>query len=88
VAEWRPEARRFEPRVRLPQAADKPSQSCHRESILGFPLQQLLEHGARVEPILVSKGLLVLPGFAPAGEVLLFRQKDPKPLMPYPASFG
>jgi len=31
------------------------SDSCYRESILVFPLQQLLEHGARVEPTLVSK---------------------------------
>ena len=28
----------------------------------------------------------MLPSFAPAGEVLLFRQKDPKPLTPRPAS--
>jgi hypothetical protein len=71
--------------------------SCYRESILGFPLQQLLEHGARGEPILVSKGLLVLPGFAPANEVLLgasrrarpllWRQKWPKPITPRQASF-
>jgi hypothetical protein len=27
-----------------------------------------------------------MPGFAPAGEVLLFRQKDPKPVAPRPAS--
>jgi len=27
-----------------------------------------------------------MPGFAPADEVLLFRQKDPKPLTPRPAS--
>ena len=28
----------------------------------------------------------LLPGFAPAGEALLFRQKDPKPLTPRLAS--
>ena len=27
-----------------------------------------------------------MPGFGPAAEVLLFRQKDPKPLTPRPAS--
>jgi hypothetical protein len=27
-----------------------------------------------------------MPGFGPAAEVLLFRQKDPKPLTPLPAS--
>ncbi len=30
----------------------------------------------------MSKRFSVLPGFAPAGEALLFRQKDPKPLTP------
>ncbi|HBP89052.1 MAG TPA: hypothetical protein DD706_15300 [Nitrospiraceae bacterium] len=29
-----------------------------------------------------------MPGFAPAGEALLFWQKDPKPLMPHPASLN
>ena len=38
--------------------------------------------GARVEPILVTKWLLVLPGFAPANEPFLFRQKWPKPVTP------
>ncbi len=28
-------------------------------------------------------GFSVLPGFAPAGEALLFGQKDPKPLTPH-----
>ena len=51
-----------------------------------FPLQQVLEHGAIVEPTLVSKWLLVLPGFAPANEPLLFRQKSPKPVAPRPAT--
>ena len=27
-----------------------------------------------------------MPGFGPAAEVLFFREKDPKPLMPHPAS--
>jgi hypothetical protein len=27
-----------------------------------------------------------LPGFAPAGEALLFRQNDPKPMTPHPAT--
>ena len=29
----------------------------------------------------------MLPGLAPAGEVLFFREKDPKPLTPSPTSF-
>ena len=29
-----------------------------------------------------------MPGFVPAAEVLLFRQKDPKPLTPRPASLN
>jgi len=29
-----------------------------------------------------------MPGFAPANEILLFRQKDPKPLMPHPATLN
>ena len=31
---------------------------------------------------LVSKRISVIPGFGPAAEALLFRQKDPKPLLP------
>ena len=31
-------------------------------------------------------GSVVEPGFGPAAEVLLFRQKDPKPLTPRPVS--
>ena len=30
--------------------------------------------------------LLEMPGFVPAAEILLFRQKDPKPLTPHSAS--
>ncbi len=36
----------------------------------------------------MSKRFSVLPGFAPAGEALLFRQKDPKPLTPSLAIFN
>jgi hypothetical protein len=36
----------------------------------------------------VLKGLFVLPGFAPADEALLFRQKDPKPMTPHPATLN
>ena len=32
--------------------------------------------------------LLQMPGFVPAAEALLFRQKDPKPLTPHPASLN
>ena len=53
---------------------------------LGYHLLQLLEYGACVEPTVVSKWLLVLPGFAPANEPLLFRQKWPKPVTPRPAT--
>jgi len=35
-----------------------------------------------VHPTLASMGFSVLPGFAPAGEALLFRQKAPKPMTP------
>jgi hypothetical protein len=34
----------------------------------------------------MTKRLLVMPGFGPAAEILFFREKDPKPLMPYSAS--
>ena len=37
---------------------------------------------ARVSPTLVSTCYSVLPGFAPAGEVLLLGQKAPKPVTP------
>ena len=35
-----------------------------------------------VHPTHASMGFSVLPGFAPAGEALLFRQKAPKPVTP------
>ena len=35
---------------------------------------------------MVSMSFLEIPGFAPANEVLLFRQKDPKPITPRQAS--
>jgi len=56
----------------------------YRESILGFANKNGLR-GDRivlVYPTLVSTCFSVLPGFAPAGEALLFRQKGPKPLTP------
>ncbi len=40
-----------------------------------------------MSPIIVLTRFSVLPGFAPAGEALLFRQKDPKPLTPRLASW-
>jgi hypothetical protein len=56
----------------------------YRESILGFASKKALagEHIALVYPTLVSMGFSVLPGFAPAGEAILFRQKAPKPVTP------
>ncbi len=56
----------------------------YRESILGFASQKALggERIALVTLTLVSTCFSVLPGFAPAGEALLFRQKAPKPLTP------
>ena len=50
------------------------------ESILGLASKRV----ALVSPNLASKWFSALPGFAPAGEALLFRQKDPKPLTPSP----
>ena len=67
-----------------------PLDDWYRESILGFTGQNPLA-GARVSHmsrILVSTGFSVLPGFAPAGEALLFWQKDPKPVTPLLASLG
>jgi hypothetical protein len=60
----------------------------YREVILDFSNQQALkgERNACVATSIGSKGFSVLPGFAPAGEALLFRQKDPKPLTPHLAS--
>jgi hypothetical protein len=43
-------------------------------------------HFELVQLTFVSRGFSMLPGFAPAGEVLLFRQKDPKPWTPRLAS--
>ena len=61
----------------------------YRELILGFASQEVLadERIALVSPIIVSACFSALPGFAPAGEALLFRQKDPKPLTPRLASW-
>ena len=51
---------------------------------LGFASKKALggKRIALVNPTLVSTWFSVLPGFAPAGEALLFRQKAPKPLTP------
>ena len=69
----------------------------YRESILGFTSKKALEgeHITLVPPTLVSTGFSVLPGFAPAGELVAWgvpkgatfvvEQKDPKPLTPLPA---
>jgi hypothetical protein len=56
----------------------------YRESILGFASKKALggKRIAFVNPTLVSTWFSVLPGFAPAGEALLFRKKGPKPLTP------
>ena len=37
---------------------------------------------------MVSMSFLEMPGFAPANEVLLFRQKDPKPWWPWRGPSG
>jgi hypothetical protein len=60
----------------------------YRESILGFTSKKALggKRIALVNPTLVSTWFSVLPGFAPAGESLLFRQKAPKPVTPRLAS--
>ena len=49
-----------------------------------FPVENALagERIALISPTLVLACFPVLPGFAPAGEALLFRQKDPKPVTP------
>ena len=62
----------------------------YREFILGVAGKQVLagERLARVAPTLVPTGFSVLPGFAPADEALLFRQKAPKPWTPRLASVG
>ena len=56
-----------------------------RESTLGWASQQALAGDcvALVSPNLTSKWFSALPGFALAGEALLFRQKAPKPLTPH-----
>jgi len=66
-----------------------PLNDVYRESILRFASQNALagERIALVSPTLVSTEFSVLPGFAPAGEALLFRQNFPKPLTPRLASF-
>jgi hypothetical protein len=67
-----------------------PLYDVYRESILRFAREKALggKRIALVNPTLVSMGFSVLPGFAPAGEALLFRQKSPKPLTPRLASTG
>jgi hypothetical protein len=56
----------------------------YQKSISGVSSKKTLadERIARVFPTLVSTWCSVLPGFAPAGEALLFRQKAPKPVTP------
>jgi len=55
-----------------------------------FPVEKALadERIALMFPTLVWTGCSVLPGFAPAGEALLFWQKDPKPVTPRLASLA
>jgi len=57
---------------------------------VGFASKKALrgERIALVNPTFVLTWFSVLPGFAPAGEALLFRQKSPKPLTPRLASTG
>ena len=52
--------------------------------VSGIHLKKALggERITLVNPTLESRGFSVRPGFAPAGEALLFRQKAPKPLTP------
>ena len=49
-----------------------------------FPVEKALagERIALMSPTLVLTCFSVLPGFAPAGEALLFRKKGPKPVTP------
>ena len=53
---------------------ENPSWVFHAENALAG------ERIVLVSPTLVSMWFSVKPGFAPAGEALLFRQKDPKPV--------
>ncbi len=56
----------------------------HQASIcVGQRSTVALEHFSLVPPLSSSKGYGVMPGFAPAGEALLFRQKAPKPCWPW-----
>jgi hypothetical protein len=52
-----------------------PLDDVYRESILGFASQKVLadERIALVSPIIVSTRFSVLPGFAPAGELVAWR---------------
>ena len=53
---------------------------------MGFDISLLFEGVFSFRPLLGGFNLFVaLPGFAPAGEALLFWQKDLKPLTPHPA---
>jgi hypothetical protein len=75
-----------------------PLDDVYREFILGFASQNALagERIALVSPTLVSTGFSVLPGFAPAGELVAWRVpegatvvvegKAPKPVTPRLAS--
>jgi hypothetical protein len=58
--------------------------SVYRKFILGVAGQHVLagEGLVLVNPTFVSMCCSVLPGFAPAGEALLLRQKAPKPVTP------
>ncbi|HBP90783.1 MAG TPA: hypothetical protein DD706_24200 [Nitrospiraceae bacterium] len=60
------------------------------ESILGFSSKNSVrdERLALANPMLVSTCFSVLPGFAPAAEALLFRQKAPKAVTPSLAGIG
>ena len=60
----------------------------YQESIIGLASKKALggERFTLVSPTPESRGFSVLPGFASAGELLFFREKDPKPLTPRLAS--
>ena len=60
----------------------------YREFPLGFASKLLAGNTPHVcPPLSCLCDFSVWPGFAPAGEALLFRQKAPKPLTPRPASW-